>query len=177
VAWSNTSIYQAFGGFLVRHPSPLTRSPSPLNFKHYSVISRSATSMCELLFLSLLKLLFILRVGQYHIYTVYIRYFGREITDYMVIYCINIYGSGQPYLYSMNAMDRPPDLDPFTCSLKSKSASHKAKTSACQKRTKDMSAFNSIVLQHMKIRPANFILAACCCQMCSTYSIRMPCST
>jgi len=33
------------------------------------------------------------RVGQNHIYTVYIRFFGRKITKYTV----NIYGSGQPY--------------------------------------------------------------------------------
>jgi hypothetical protein len=31
-----------------------------------------------------------IRVGQNHIYTVYIRYFGREITKYSVIYGVNI---------------------------------------------------------------------------------------
>ena len=33
------------------------------------------------------------RVGQNHIYTVYIRYFWQEITKYTVY----VYGSGQPY--------------------------------------------------------------------------------
>jgi hypothetical protein len=42
------------------------------------------------------------RVGQDHIYTVYMRYFGLEITKYTVyIYdiCVYVYiqGSGQPY--------------------------------------------------------------------------------
>ena len=37
------------------------------------------------------------RVGRNHIYTVYIRYFGREITKYTVTYGVYIYGSGHSY--------------------------------------------------------------------------------
>jgi len=41
------------------------------------------------------------RFGHNHIYSVYGK-FGRETTEYMVIYSVYIYGSGQPYKYVRN---------------------------------------------------------------------------
>jgi hypothetical protein len=42
------------------------------------------------------------RFGQNHIFTVYLRYFGRNSTNYTVIYGVYIYGSGQPYRWPHN---------------------------------------------------------------------------
>ena len=42
--------------------------------------------------------MFMRRAGQNHIYTVYLRYSGKKITKYTVMYgAYRIYGSGQPY--------------------------------------------------------------------------------
>ena len=45
----------------------------------------------------------ICRVGQNHIYTVYIRIFGSEIIKYTVIYGVHTYVSGQPYVHVCHA--------------------------------------------------------------------------
>jgi len=46
------------------------------------------------------------RVGQNHIYTVYIRYFGREITKYTVIY--GVYIRFWPTLYIVISLPEIP---------------------------------------------------------------------